>query len=308
MKQKILAVAAALAVALAAALPAAAAPEVDTSKAVIDNAGVLSEDTEEYITGVSISLQESCGAQIGVYTTEYIGNSTVEGYAYELFNAWGLGDADKDNGVLLLMVPGEDKCFLMPGAGIETQLTIDMLQTIMDDDFYPNWDEGDYDAAAQETVAALGERLCRIYGVTLDTSGSGGTDSAAAPEKNGIGFMGVLLILIAVALVIAVLSSLFRPRRPRGFGSNLFWYGMGRASRPRRSPPPPPPPRRDPPRPPRGGSGFGGMGGAPRSGGSFRSGGGGTRGGGVGRSSGGRSGGSFRSGGGGTRGGGVGRR
>ena len=40
------------------------------------------------------SLQENCsGAQIGVYTTDYVGNNTMEGYAYEVFQAWGLGSA-----------------------------------------------------------------------------------------------------------------------------------------------------------------------------------------------------------------------
>lgn len=299
MKHRFLAAAVVLALAAVTALPVLAAPEVDQSKAVIDNADILSADTEDYITRISVSLQESCGAQIGVYTVDYVGNSTMEGYAYEVFNAWGLGDADKDNGVLLLMASGEDDYYIMPGAGIESQLTTSMLRTIVDEQLEPNWVKQDYDAGARDTVDALADRLCRIYGVTLDTAG--GSEPAAAQQQGGVGFMGVLLILIAVILVAAVVVSLFRPRGPRGpydappprrrgFGSGLFWYGLGRASRPRRSPPPPPP-RSGGPRP-------GGFGGAPRSGG-FGS----TRGGGVGRS-----GGSFRSGGGGSRGGGVGRR
>ena len=77
---------AALCLALAGALPAAAAPEVDPDKAVIDNADILTRDTETYITDLSTALQESCGAQIGVYTVEYIGNYTMEGYTYELWN------------------------------------------------------------------------------------------------------------------------------------------------------------------------------------------------------------------------------
>ncbi|MGN0983427.1 MAG: TPM domain-containing protein [Gemmiger sp.] len=305
MKHKLLAVSAALTLALCTATPALAAIEVDVNKAVIDNANILSQQTEDYITDVSVSLQESCGAQIGVYTVDYIGNYTAEGYSYELFNAWGLGDADKDNGVLLLLIPGEDNYYVSRGAGIESQLPISTLSTILDEQLLEDWEAGNYDAGTKKTVAALADKLCRIYGVSLEP----GT-AAAAPgqERGGLGFFGTLLVLIAVILAVAAIISLFRPRRgPRGpyytappprshVGSNLFWYGVGRASRPRR-PPPPPPPRRSappPPRPPRGG--FSGGGGSSRPGG------------GIGRSGGSRPGGSFRSGGGSSRGGGVGRR
>ena len=90
------------------ALPAAAAPQVDKTTPVNDYAGILSQDTIAYVTEISSALQSTCGAEIGVYTTEYIGNSTMEGYAYSVLNEWGLGSSDRDNGVLLLLAPGED--------------------------------------------------------------------------------------------------------------------------------------------------------------------------------------------------------
>ena len=77
--------------------------EVDQNKAVIDNANILTDETEEIVTNLSIALSDTCGAQIGVYTIDHVGNTTMEGYAYELFKKWGLGDQDRDNGVLLLL-------------------------------------------------------------------------------------------------------------------------------------------------------------------------------------------------------------
>ena len=71
------------AVALAAA-PVLAAPAVDVSpnNAVADHAGILSDDTIDYINSVSAELSDACGAQIGVYTLdELLGNTTMEGYA-----------------------------------------------------------------------------------------------------------------------------------------------------------------------------------------------------------------------------------
>ena len=308
------------AVTVCAALPVLAAPTVDKSKAVMDTANILSADTETYVTNLSVALQQECGAQIGVYTVEYIGNNTMEGYAYEVFNAWGLGDADKDNGVLFLMAPGEDNYWITRGSGVEKQLSVSTLNSIFDSYTEDNWVKGDYDACAQQTAAALTERLCRQYGITMDVDavGRGETGIGTAAQNDSSG-MGMLLIVFAILLVILLIIWLSTSKRrgppppPTGGGgsgnnvaNNLFWYSMGRSAgrRTRRPPPPPPPPRRGP----------GPMGGP----GSFHAGGGFTRGGGVGRPGGGFSGGmgggfssgggSFRAGGGSTRGGGVGRR
>lgn len=301
--------AAALALVGAAALPTWAAPKISVSEtnAVVDHADILSAETEDYINSVSTRLQESCGAQIGVYTLEdMIGNSTMEGVAYEVFNTWGLGDAEQDNGVLLLLAPYEadgGDYYVMRGDGLESQLSYSTLNSILQDDLEPNWVKGDYDTGTQKAVSSIADRLCRIYGVSLSDSADGA--SAASYDRGGVDLVKWILILFAVILVIAMITNLMRPgggwgvqrRRRRG---PIFFVTPPR--RPRR--PPPPPPRGD----------FGGYGGygSPRPGGGFGDPGprpGGSRpgsrpGGGFGGS---RPSGGFKAGGGSSRGGGVGR-
>ncbi len=231
------------------ALPAAAAPQVDKTTPVNDYAGILSRDTIAYVTEISSALQSTCGAEIGVYTTEYIGNSTMEGYAYSVLNEWGLGSSDRDNGVLLLLAPGEDDYYITRGTGLESALSISTLGTILDDKMEPNWVSGDYDAGVCATVAAIADKLCGIYGVTLDTSSVANNTSGRNGESN---IMGFIMVIIAVILIIWVISTLTRPPRPPrgggprggGVGRDMFWYSMGRASRRPRRPPPPPPRRR----------------------------------------------------------------
>ncbi len=301
------------------ALPVAAAPQVDKTSPVNDYAGILSSDTIAYVTEISSALQSTCGAEIGVYTTEYIGNSTMEGYAYSVLNEWGLGSSDKDNGVLLLLAPGEDDYYITRGTGLESALSISTLSTILDDKMEPNWVSGDYDTGVHDTVAALADRLCSIYGVTLDTSS---VSNHTTSRTEGPNIMSMIMVIFAVILIIWVISTLTRPRPPRGGGPrgggpgrDMFWYSMGRASRrPHR---PPSPPRGGPgpgsrpggsPRPggsrPSGGyrtgGGMGGFGGAGRSGGGYRPTGGS-------RPSGGSRSGGYHTGGGSSRGGGVGR-
>ena len=220
MKQSILpravGVLTAAALCTACALPVLAAPQADPDKAVIDNADILSKETETYVTNISTALQNTCGAQIGVYTVDTIGNYTMEGYTYELANEWGLGDADKDNGIVLLLAPGEDNYHAMCGAGLETQFTVQMLQTILNEDMEPNWVNKDYDAGTRQTVYAMAEKLCTIYGLTFDLDDaaagsipSAGTVSGSAPaspppQRGGVSFGGVLILVAVLAVVIAV--------------------------------------------------------------------------------------------------------
>ena len=243
-----------------AALPALAAPkvQVSTTNAVADHADILSDETEQYVNDVSIKLSDACGAQIGVYTLdELLGSTTMEGFAYDVFNAWGLGSDDLDNGVLLLLAPNEadgGDYYIMRGDGLESQLSFSTLGSLLDEYMEPYWVNGDYDTGTQKTVQALANRLCSIYGVTLNSSY---TDTSA-PDRGGPNVMSFVLLVVAVLLVIWLITYLMRPRGPRpprgggggsSFGNNMFWYSMGRASRRPRRPPPPPPPR---------GPGFGG--------------------------------------------------
>lgn len=318
---------------------------VDKKSAVMDHAEVLSEETETYVTNLSVALQETCGAQIGVYTVDYVGNNTTEGYAYNVFSEWGLGDKDKNNGILLLLAVGDDDYYVMRGSGLESQLSVSTLSGVLDDNMEPYWVARDYDSGTRTTVRTLTALLCNIYGLTMDVDGvAAGTATAAGPiaEDSGGGFpfLTVLLIILAIVLVVWLLGQASRSNgRPTGTpppppppGGPMYNGGGYGYTAPRRSGfrdglssgigfgigqsigrrmfggndrRPPSPPPQS--RPPRPPrSGFGGMGGAGRSsGGGFRSSGGSGRSMGGGIRSGG---GSFRAGGGSTRGGGAGRR
>ena len=216
------------------ALPALAAPavDVDAKNPVADHANILSADTEEYIYAISSQLSDACGAQIGVYTVEEaLGNTTMEGFAYNVFTAWELGSADQDNGVLLLLAPYEadgGDYYIMRGTGLESRLSVSTLGSLLDEYLEPYWAKGDYDTGTQKTVRALADRLCSIYGVTLSS------DTGSTTYRTGPNIMSMILVILAVILILWIVSVLLRPRPPRGpgygpgpGGNAAFWYGVG---------------------------------------------------------------------------------
>ena len=146
-------------------------PLSDEGAYALDKSGVLSAETKNHIALYNQYLEESCGAQICVVTIptmDYVGYDDIENYAYDLFNAWGIGDKDEDNGVLLLLVTDEELCRCLQGEGIEDTLSSsaisDILTENMQDDFYA----GEFDSGTQKTFDALYRRICAIYSVDPD--------------------------------------------------------------------------------------------------------------------------------------------
>ena len=146
-------------------------PLSDEGAYALDKSGVLSAETENHIARHNQYLAESCGAQICVVTIptmDYVGYDDIENYAYDLFNAWGIGDKDEENGVLLLLVTDDELCWCLQGEGIEDTLSSsaisDILSENMQDDFYA----GKFDSGTQKTFDALYRRICAIYSVDPD--------------------------------------------------------------------------------------------------------------------------------------------
>ena len=292
-------------------------PLSDEGAYALDKSGVLSAETKNHIALYNQYLEESCGAQICVVTIptmDYVGYDDIENYAYDLFNAWGIGDKDEDNGVLLLLVTDDELCWCLQGEGIEDTLSSsaisDILSENMQDDFYA----GEFDSGTQKTFDALYRRLCAIYSVdpdgvddfTYDPGYNNGTvfPNEPVPAKSKkLSFWEIIGIIIAVLVALRLIGKVFSAiGSDSGNGCGgcgclpAFLLGTRVGSTNRRGPRP---------------GGFhggprpGGFHGGPRPGGGFTGGGGRSRGGGGGFRGGGFGGG-FKGGGGGSRGGGAG--
>lgn len=75
---------------------------------VNDFAGVLSQSTKDAIIAKNEQLEQQTGAQIVVTVVDNAGGLSMEELAYQMFNQWEIGDADENNGVLLLLSIEDD--------------------------------------------------------------------------------------------------------------------------------------------------------------------------------------------------------
>lgn len=86
---------------------------------VNDYADVLDNETERYICDLGKTYYEGGGTQVVVLTMKSIENSSVEEFSLSTARQWGIGDKEKDNGVLILLVLDSHDIRIEVGYGLE---------------------------------------------------------------------------------------------------------------------------------------------------------------------------------------------
>jgi uncharacterized protein len=148
-------VAAALAC-LALAAPANAQTEVPyLSGRVVDQAGVLSVPTRDRISSMLRAHEDATGNQVAVLTVASLGGESVEDYAVRVFEDWKLGQRDKDNGVLVLVVPQDRRMRIETGYGLEGTLTDAAASRVIRNLMTPRFREGNYDVGIEAGVTGV---------------------------------------------------------------------------------------------------------------------------------------------------------
>ncbi len=164
-------------------------PSPNSDFYVLDMSEVLSSSTEEHIIDCNRYLYQSCGAQICVVVVPSTEDVKIGDYAYDLFNSWGIGSSERDNGVLLLLATDDSDCWCLQGTGLENTLRSSTITDILDEYMYDDFMNGDFDRGTRKTFDELYSRLCNIYGVDPNGTYNGSTNEyshggQAAPDDD----------------------------------------------------------------------------------------------------------------------------
>ncbi len=89
---------------------------------VVDTARVLDAKAQQKIGDFLTAHEQATGDQIVVATIPSLDGENLEEYATALFRHWGLGQKDKNNGVLLLFAMNDHKMRIEVGYGLEGEL------------------------------------------------------------------------------------------------------------------------------------------------------------------------------------------
>lgn len=128
---------------------------------VLDEAGVLSAETEAALQTQLTQLQADTTTQIAVATLSTLQDYPIEQYSIELAREWGIGQEGNDNGALLLIVKKDEaagingEVRIEVGYGLEGVLTDIQSDLIIENVMIPYLAQGDYDTAVLEGVKSM---------------------------------------------------------------------------------------------------------------------------------------------------------
>ena len=166
-------------------------PRRDNGGWVTDMANILSDDTEARINNLITELEQSNGAEIAVVTVpDTAPSATPKAFATELFNYWGIGKADVDNGVLYLIsvsdrnAPRQSRdrrVEIETGTGLQTILPDAEVKEIIDTRITPRYKQGNYDRGTLDGTEALI--------AALDSNQNSDRNWLLFPLIGGVGFI-----------------------------------------------------------------------------------------------------------------------
>lgn len=178
---------------------------------VVDQAQLLTPDTEAAITAKLAQLETDTGDQFVVVTLDSLQDYEIEDYGYRLGRAWGIGNAENDSGVLLIVAPNERKVRLEVGYGLEPVLTDALSNQIIQTDILPPFRDGGYALGIEAGVDAV------IAQLRLDPAEAAARAAEAAPsEAEAPIFPGIVIALIFIFFFLSLLRGIGRRGRKRG--------------------------------------------------------------------------------------------
>lgn len=188
---------------------------------VVDQAQLLSPEAETALTAKLEALERDTSDQLVVVTVDSLQDREIEEYGYQLGRTWGIGQADDDNGVLLIVAPEERKVRIEVGYGLEPVLTDALSALIIHNEILPSFREGYFERGILQGVAAIDAQL------RLDPAEAQARAAAAAAPKAGVPvgpiiMIGVIFFLIFIG-VIGGLARGGRRRRGSGVAPILIW-------------------------------------------------------------------------------------
>lgn len=176
-------------------------------------------------------------------------------YSTQVFRAWKVGQADKDNGVVLFIFKDSRKLFIATGRGLEGALPDVLCKQIIENEIVPRFKAGDFSGGIDSGVTAIISATKGEYVGTGKTVADG-ENTVFGPGMIFSFFQGLIILIVLIKLMKRIFGGGDTVMNRRGYTTTGGgWLSGGGSS---------------------GGSSWGGGGGGGFSGGGGSSGGGGA--------------------------------
>lgn len=164
---------------------------------VNDFASLLSANEIQALEQKLRAYNDSTSTQIAIVIVSTLHDYEVGDYAQRLAKRWGVGQKERDNGVMLLVAPSERKITIQTGYGVEARLPDHICKRIIKGVISPAFKQKAYYQGLDEAVDAIRSQLLGEY--------------KAAPKSkkhkvsgNALTSLGVFIIIVFIVVYILV--------------------------------------------------------------------------------------------------------
>lgn len=120
-----------------------------------DEAGLLRLSDRKALEAILSAHKEAYGDEIAVLILADLEDEIIEDLAVKVFEQWGLGKAQKDNGILLLIAMTQKKVRIEVGYGLEDRITDIQAKRLIRETLQPYFREKRYRQGLEKTLYAL---------------------------------------------------------------------------------------------------------------------------------------------------------
>jgi len=207
-------------------------PERGTAP-VLDLANVIDDTDEALLTQRLDAFEEANQRQFVVVTVPSLDGYDIADYGYQLGRAWGLGDSENDDGIILLVAPNERKVRIEVGYGLEAVIPDGLAYDVIERDIVPRFKEGDMTGG----IVAGADAIMNHLELPAEEQ-QAAIQQATSSERGGGGFPFGVLIWIGALFIFVILPMLARGSRGRRYrrsgvagavGEVLLWTAINAA-------------------------------------------------------------------------------
>lgn len=170
---------------------------------VNDAAHMLSSSTIEELEAMLKAHEDSTSNQVVVLTIPGLQGEALEDYSMRVVETWKIGQANNDNGVLLLIARDDRKMRIEVGSGLEGDLPDITCGRIIRHEITPRFRDGDFDGGVRAGVHAI---LAAIQGAYS------ASETQASSDKGWVGrlmMMGIFTIVVGLFTLICIVTEGF---------------------------------------------------------------------------------------------------
>lgn len=129
-------------------------PQIALRGPVTDAAGILNAEEKQRLSQRLVHYEQRTTHQMVVATASTLNGATPMEFATCLGRRWGIGDAERNDGILILVAPGDRQTAISVGYGMEKALPDEKAKAVIER-MIPHFKDGAYAGGLSTGIDAI---------------------------------------------------------------------------------------------------------------------------------------------------------